>query len=161
MQLKPTYSTEENPQPENNEAVRFRYEFQRWLISAHDIDLKRYYAEFLTLQKGKLSEIGMGMIDFVCDVNKVHKFHVMSSCRKREYVQARFMIIALVYQFHHKTISLQDCGGIVGITHHTSAINALKKLSNWYQTEKKVKSDVDSIFKHYGIEFEIYIPHMK
>jgi len=112
-----------------------------------DLNDKRKFKSSLKLSKYNISkEEILEIISEECDVSLSE---IISRCRKKEVVNARFIFCAVMKK--HFTYSLTRIGNIVG-RDHTTVIHALTEFKNRYKNEDYFKSTVNKIYNKIGID---------
>lgn len=108
---------------------------------------KKKFKSSLKLSKYNISkEEILQIISQECDVSLSE---IISRCRKKEVVNARFIFCAVMKK--HFTYSLTRIGDIVG-RDHTTVIHALTEFKNRYKNEDYFKSMVNKIYNKIGID---------
>jgi len=111
-----------------------------------DLNDKRKFKSSLKLSKYNISkEEILEIISEECDVSLSE---IISRCRKKEVVNARFIFCAVMKK--HFTYSLTRIGNIVG-RDHTTVIHAIGEFNNRYENEDYFKSTVNKIYNKIGI----------
>jgi hypothetical protein len=82
------------------------------------------------------------IIEIICNKYGVNFEELKSPCRKKNLNTPRSIGLALFYSF---TLNSKTACASIFNRDHATLIHATKKVMNYYETEKKFKSDLDAI----------------
>lgn len=117
---------------------------QLTLLNKKEITVELAASILGRITKTKKEEISVESIQTaVCDFYKVTKDALQSSSRKRNVVQARQ--IAMYFCKEMTKNSLAAIGKQIGNRNHATVLYACKTINNLIETDKKIKSDIDTI----------------
>lgn len=133
--------------------------FDEFLIQVKGIDIHGLRAEYTAqyantkLDEQEVLNDALGQVSLRFDIPKLD---ILIRSRKREIVLARMITQCLIYQKLSPNTSLKRVGLLTGGYDHSSIINSRKSVSNFYETNKNFKFNIDGLFAHFNLNFEIY-----